>query len=312
MPESYFKYLHAVITLLWALSSLQAQQDTTIFAPTGATWYYSTWVGSPYPELLKFVVEGEIELNDTIASVLKFYSGESGELIAVDGLEKYVFTSGDQVYYWVHDGFYLLYDFGAETGDTITSRVEDFPYSLSCWGDFSGGPFNFSYTIDSIGTIQIDGQILRTQYVTPLFTDDIGWIIESPVIERFGQFNQSAFWWGRGQGCSLGGFPGELRCYEDEDLFFKNPFTQFDLECDYITGVEDLVEKPFLLYPNPASDFIQLPAMSQIISLYNCEGQKISSYNDVDQIEISNLSSGVYFVHYQYNDYWHTERFIKQ
>lgn len=92
MPESYFKYLHAVITLLWALSSLQAQQDTTIFAPTGATWYYSTWVGSPYPELLKFVVEGEIELNDTIASVLKFYSGESGELIAVDGLEKYVFN----------------------------------------------------------------------------------------------------------------------------------------------------------------------------------------------------------------------------
>lgn len=148
--------------------------------------------------------------------------------------------------------------------------------------------------------------------MTPLFTDDIGWIIESPVIERFGQFNQSAFWWGRGQGCSLGGFPGELRCYEDEDLYFKNPFTQFDLECDYITGVEDLVEKPFLLYPNPASDFIQLPAMSQIISLYNCEGQKISSYNDVDQIEISNLSSGVYFVHYQYNDYWHTERFIKQ
>ena len=147
--------------------------------------------------------------------------------------------------------------------------------------------------------------------MTPLFTDDIGWIIESPVIERFGQFNQSAFWWGRGQGCSLGGFPGELRCYEDEDLFFKNPFTQFDLECDYITGVEDIGANKFLLRPNPASDFIQLPAIAQLIIVYNSHGQKLSVYQDADQLEISSLSNGVYFLNYKVNDQWLVARFIK-
>src|SRR5688572_25846267 len=175
---------------------LQAQQ-TTVFAPPGATWYYSTWILIPPVELMTFVSEGEIELNGINAQILRFYKTIDGVLQPVDSLNKYVYTSGNKVYYWVEDAFYLLYDFGAEAGDTIYSRVEDFPQSLSCSSDFSEDPFDFSYRIDSLGATIIDGQILRLQYVTPIYTpDDMNWIIESPVVERIGQYGFASFWWG--------------------------------------------------------------------------------------------------------------------
>jgi len=115
---------------------------------------------------------------------------------------------------------------------------------LSCGSDFSEGPFDFSYVIDSVGSRIQNGQILRSQYVHPIYPEvDLTWIMENPIVERFGQFSSASFWWGRGQGCALGGFPGELRCYEDQDIYFKNPYTMFNLECDYVSAVKSISER---------------------------------------------------------------------
>ncbi|MEO6131517.1 MAG: T9SS type A sorting domain-containing protein [Saprospiraceae bacterium] len=298
--------------LLFVFSEIHAQ-DTTIFAPSGSAFYYTAWgSGAPYPGLLTFVSDGEIVLNDTSARILNFYRTEGNVLVPEPGLNKYVFTSGNKVYYWVQDGFYLLYDFGAQPGDTIHSRVEDFSLILICFADFSNGPFDFSYVIDSVSTMHVDGQDLRVQYVTPIYTPgEELWYLENPIIERIGQIASACYWWGRGEGCFLGGFAGQLRCYEDEDIYFKNTFTLYDLDCDYVAEVEAIVQDTNSIFPNPATDIIYLPQSVSLLTIYNLTGQKITSFENQDQIDVSNLSSGIYFLQYQSGKFLHLEKLIK-
>jgi len=286
-------------------------QDTTIFAPLGSKFSYSTWVQVPYPELLTFVSDGDTVLNNIQARILRFYQTVGNELLPVDSLDKYVYTEGNKVFYWVEDGFYLLYDFGARPGDTIKSRVESFPISLSCYTDFHGGPFNFSYIIDSLGLIEIDGQSLRTQYISNIYTvGDTNFFIESPIVERLGQVSYSCFWWGRGSACLLGGFPGGLRCYEDQDIYFEN-HTEFDLECDYISSTEPVAEIEIPLYPNPVIDIIHLNAIAETIRITSLQGQLIEFLKNQDRIDASTLPPGIYFIQYQMDRKWFVEKFYK-
>jgi len=305
------KYHLMYLILLFCSGILKGQQDTTIFGPLGATWYYSTWVPPYPPSLLKFVSDGDTILNGVNARILKFYSGESGVLEPLPSLDKYVYTSGNKVYYWVEDAFYLLFDFGAQPGDTIYSRVEDFPISFSCFADFDQGPFDFRYKIDSVGSIEISGEILRTQYVSPIYDPiHIGWVIENPIIERIGQITTSCYWWGRGQGCLLGGIPGELRCYEDSNIYFKNN-TQFDLECDYVSATDLISESVNRVYPNPASDMIILHGEPAFINIYNIFGNQVAAEINNQNVDISHLPSDIYIIHYQIDGIWYVEKLFK-
>lgn len=302
----------SLILITISICRLLPGQDTTVFAPLGSTFYYSNWTSQPHVELLKFVVEEEVILNGISARAIKFYAEENNMLVAKEELTKYVYTDGNKVYYWVEDDFYLLYDFGAQAGDTIFSRIEDFPYSLSCFANFENGPFNFSYQIDSIGTIEINGEILRTQFVTPIYhTNQINWIIQSPVIERIGQITWTSYWWGTGEGCFLGGSPGILRCYTDEDIFFKNEIVEFNGECDQISAIETVfIDRP-LLYPNPTSGFILLPENSTLTNIYSIQGQKIFAVTNNLQVDVSRLSNNIYIIQYQVDGTVYTSRFIK-
>jgi hypothetical protein len=290
-------------------------QSVTTFAPQGAEWSYSSFVlFDPPPDLYKFVADGEIMINDTLATVLKFYNGESGSLELVDSLEKYVFTSGDKVYYWVQDAFYLLFDFGAQPGDTISSRAEDFPIGLSCYSDFSEGPIPFQYIIDSVRTISLGSDNLRVQYVTHIYphTSEPAWVMQSPVVERIGQISPAGFWWGRGHACVLGGFPGELRCYEDDDIYYKNPSLQFNLECDFVSSSDDISVSKTPLYPNPATDVLFLPDMVKSVQIFNSVGNLVLADVNQHSLNVSGLVSGMYFIQYQIEDSLFLDNFVKQ
>ena len=313
MDYYYLKFSHSIIATFLFLSSLQSQiePDTTIFAPEGATWNYSTWVPPYPPSLLVFISDGDTILNGHHCRILRFYQQEGNELQQVESLNKYVYTDGNKVYYWVIDDFYLLYDFGAQPGDTIYSRVEEFPISLSCFSDFDQGPFDFRYKIDSLGTIEIDGEILRTQFVSPIYTSSqSSWEIVNPIIEKIGQNAISCFWWGRGQTCLLGGIPGELRCYEDANIYFKNN-THFDYDCDYLAGTSSIADTDFPLFPNPTKDILILPESASIINAYNLRGSKVKTLINMDCMNVSDLPPDIYIIQYQINGMWHIEKFVK-
>lgn len=303
-------YLYMCLSFLGDLHA----QDSTVFAPPGSTFYYTEWgSGAPYPGLLTFVSDGEIVLHDTTARILNFYATEGEVLVPLQELNKYVFTSGNKVYYWVQDAFYLLFDFGAQPGDTIHSRAEDFPISLICFADFSNGPLDFSYVIDSIGSMTIDGQNLRLQYVTPIYNPSLGedWLITNPIIERIGQITPASYWWGQGEGCFLGGFAGKLRCYEDNDIYFKNTFTFYDLACDYVAAVEPLSPNIKSLFPNPTNDFINLDSEAESIIIYTIDGLKIVSHKNQNRIDVSTLPPNIYIIQFQIKSKNYIRKFLK-
>jgi hypothetical protein len=64
-----------------------------------------------------------------------------------------------------------------------------------------------------------------------------------------------------------------------------------------------------IVYPNPASDFIFLPALFNEIKIYDFMGKEVLSLNQVNsrRIDISGLIPGLYFLWMENNNlvqYW--------
>ncbi len=202
-------------TLLLALvfTSMVAAADN--FAPTGSIWYYS--LGTIDPEYTTYRTFESVK--DTTLS------GQDCQkiIVSVEGQKEeiqYMFSRNDSVFFWAEDAFHLLYDFGADKGETII---------LDYFKKASGESLDM--TIDSVGSIEINGINKKVQYIS---CGD-GMLIEfpGPVIEGIG----SAYYM----------FPtyddhleGALRCYQDNDLgLYKNTFYGgWEKECNYIESNE--------------------------------------------------------------------------
>ncbi|PHS68383.1 MAG: hypothetical protein COB12_00575 [Flavobacterium sp.] len=81
--------------------------------------------------------------------------------------------------------------------------------------------------------------------------------------------------------------------------------TSFVIETDEILGVEDAFISNFKMYPNPSEAIINLKSNSfsetVSISIYNLQGQLViteekTPSNETIQIDISNLTIGIYFI----------------
>lgn len=86
-------------------------------------------------------------------------------------------------------------------------------------------------------------------------------------------------------------------------------------------SVQTLKDKEFSLYPNPATKTlnIQLPEIyknNSLVTIVNSLGQIISSKKNIGEgeqtLDISNLSSGIYFIKITNDDATTTKKFIKQ
>lgn len=61
-------------------------------------------------------------------------------------------------------------------------------------------------------------------------------------------------------------------------------------------GIEDLSGALFSVYPNPATDVVHLSEQMKIITVYSISGQKLFSVYNAQQVNVSSLSSGTYFL----------------
>jgi hypothetical protein len=278
--------------------------ETTVFAPLGATWYYSgpsngpPWEAEPW--YCYFLVEKDTFLLGRNARQIGFYINDGGTE-RIDSLTKYIAVTGDQVFYKVGDEFVLLYDFGAEPGDTIHSKVESSDLSLGCLSNFEEDIIDFSYVIDSVNTQLVDGKELRTQNVTSIDgpqVDDWGFIFE-PVVERIGYYGSGGFWWGQGLGCILEA--GYLRCYNDLEISWKNPAFDENLPCDYVATNEPKSFEYYQLLPNPTYGLVQLPDGAENISVYSMEGRNISFEKNESTLDLTGSPPGVYVVRFEIN-----------
>ncbi|WP_298898327.1 T9SS type A sorting domain-containing protein [uncultured Psychroserpens sp.] len=82
-----------------------------------------------------------------------------------------------------------------------------------------------------------------------------------------------------------------------------------------LLGVEDNVFDDFSLYPNPAKDILnfQIPEHLNIdrVSIFSAIGQKVNDYDTLQSINVSSLSTGLYFVRIQSGKTVWIKRFSK-
>ena len=276
--------------------------ETTVFAPLGATWYYSgssfgpPWISDPW--YCYFLVEKDTFLLGRNARQIGCYINEGGSE-RIDSLTMYIAVSGDQVFYKVGDEFVLLYDFGAEPGDTIHSKVESSDLSLGCLSSFEDDIIDFSYVIDTVGTQFVNGKELRGQNVTSIYgpSEDNWGFFSDPVIERIGYYGWGGFWWGQGLGCILEA--GYLRCYNDSEISWRNSAFNENLPCDYVAINEPAVLEYYKLLPNPTIGLVQLPDAAENITVYSMDGRNISFEQVENSIDLTGSPSGVYVVRFE-------------
>ena len=203
----------------------------------------------------------------------------------------YVFERDGKVYWWNKDleEFTTLYDFAAETGDEWEIKV---------------GTESILVHVDSVGVFEYEGDTRRMLHIS-----DAGDLFSGDIVVGYG--HMTSFFperlMNQGKGYRVEG----LRCYWVGDaLLYHNG----DQDCDAIyaelhNGINEdgpsTGSGTFAVYPNPTDDilFVQtLHATSlpdQTYRITNLMGQTMltgSISAETQQIDISNLPAGMYFI----------------
>jgi hypothetical protein len=257
------------------------------FAPIGAIWHnsQSSWI---IPDLITYkTIES---LSDTMIN-----GKECKKLIEVERLYSdtvntfihYMFSENDSVFFFKDNSFHLLYDFGAEAGDTIV---------LDYYLTSEGTPLLM--IIDSTGTIDINGEQRKIQYVR--CGDGIFIEFGGPMIEGIGS---TYFLFPTYDGT----VNGPLRCYQDDviglyiNYFYSNFGWNYEDFNQIITDIDESgYSNAIIIYPNPSLNriYIKNPNLSSIYRINDIHGILIDQ-GQLDlsgEINIQGLTKGTYIL----------------
>jgi len=275
------------ITLAFSIAlNLNAQE----FAPEDAVWYYNYDPDITLDDgYRKIDVLGDTVINQYNCKILRTtdigYNYFDKDYYEIPGDNIYIYEKDSIVYYFKSNEFYVLYDFTAKKGDTITS----ISYPENCKN-------TYELIIDSISYQYINQDSLRKYYFH---------INEDPesyfYIEKIGfpDYLLPTF----SHGCeNLTGphYPGPLRCYYDNTIGYFN--TGISPSCDYITGINETSrDYQIQVFPNPTQGPLEIHVPDNMIytfELIDNYGRLLSvgSFQASVRIDISEYIIGVYFV----------------
>jgi len=270
-------------TLFSLLFAIALQVNAQEFAPIGAIWHYTQ--GTINPDITSFKTLESVA-DTTINGVTCKKIVEVERIIdTIKVTFQYMYSENDSVFFYKNGGFHLLYDFGANAGDTIL--LEYF--------------MNLPMIIDSTGTIMVNNVERKIQYIT--CTDSLVFDCGKHVIE--------------GIGSTLFMFPiadgelnGPLRCYQDDTTgLFLNPFhpnsgwNHEDCE-EIITGMaENEINEGITIYPNPTHSTLTVKNLHKAsrYKIINIHGDLLMQGNisETTEIDLSSISKGLYFIELQ-------------
>lgn len=273
----------ALILFLTIPTGIIAQE----FAPIGAIWHnsQSSWI---IPDLITYkTIESvsDTTIDGKICRVLIEVERLYSDTVAT--FTHYMYSENDSVFFFEDNAFHLLYDFGAQAGDTVV---------LDYFVTSDGTPLLM--VVDSTGIININGEIRKLQYIS---CGD-GLLIEfgGPVIEGIGS---SYFLFPTYDGT----VNGPLRCYQDDvvglyiNYFYSNYGWDYE-ECNQI--ITDIKESEFvsgpIIYPNPSTNhiFIKNATQSSVFRITDVKGKLIKQglIEISREINIEELKNGLYFL----------------
>lgn len=299
------RIIFTISIILFSFLYLNAQQE---FAPIGAKWWYTPHCQTPNCGQYTLEVIGDTLINGVQASILEY----AKDMVVIPEANQIMYGNGNQVFFYIDGEFELLYNFAAEVGDTITSKIGPF-YSYFTYGSGIEDLMEFKYRIDSVGTIEMDNQILKIQYTGLVEVDETiyapwGFGKGDNIIEKIG-FTGYGSIFGHSHYGLLGGWEGSLKCYQDNDIFYKtiNGFCD-SLGIPMVSNKNIFQEIDFQISPNPASDFINITydlpdefhaVIIQIIDLNGriIEQRKLENNKGTVDWNTTQLSNGLHFYH---------------
>ena len=261
------------------------------------------------PNVIAFPSEWYYEIENENGSITYQYMYQAGDTIVNDeqthilvkintlydkGLRdevthEYVYVRDGKVYWWnkTLEEFTVLYDFGAEEGDSWTIKV---------------GTESLIMHVDAVETVEYEGKTYRMLRVSD--ADDI---FSGDIVCGIGHL--TSFFPERLMDNRDGIRVEGLRCYWIEDELVFKPG---DEDCDaVISELHGIVEDgpstgsmTFTVYPNPTNGIIAIQHSSFRIHhsefrITNLMGQTVLSGNinaDNQQINVSSLPQGMYFI----------------
>lgn len=220
-------------------------------------------------------------------------------------------TSGDSVFHWVDSAFYLLYDFGANIGDT-------WEIGVSNGNDPMCDSISIVEVIDT-GSMVINGMNLRTLNLasTPGSQTALG----GKAVERIGMIESGyfSFLFPSTQMCDtniiVDYFDMDFLCYEDDNF---TTFKETSQECDYLLYLGNPnAEISFGIAPNPAEITLNVLGIhgDENYEILSLAGQVVlkDSFLSGKQIDLQTLEPGHYFIRIEKADSKvETHHFVKK
>ncbi|MBZ0242131.1 MAG: T9SS type A sorting domain-containing protein [Bacteroidales bacterium] len=242
------------------------------------------------------------------------YFGPGTSIINSDNI--YTYSSNDSVFYFKDDKFFLLYDFGAQIGDTWVVAIDT---------TFDACQDTAIVQVVDTGSITINGLEHRT--ITLETISASLYALNGLCVERFG-IHPTTY-----EHCNFGFLPGyqyceggpifdydllTFRCYEDAGFPAYNATNK---DCDTLTSSKELASEGLKIYPNPAKSVLNIdfPANYDVlhskIEIINTNGQIIlpsKPFSHSTQLDIKSLAPGLYIVKIQNNETLIRRRLIIQ
>ncbi len=253
----------------------------------GSEWYYEIQNenGSTTYQHLEYVADTTVNHKDVqiiIRTNTLYDKGEHQEVT-----REYLYLEDEVVYWWNKDlqEFTVLYDLGAQQGDSWVIKV---------------GTESITMHVDAVDYYYYDGRLFRLLWVSD--EDDL---FSGTIVCGIGHL--SSFFPERLMTRDKGYGVNGLRCYWN---YGNLVFTVNRNDCDAIYaelhhGLEEPTEIPFAIYPNPTDGilvvetFLETSLTTNEYRITNLMGQTVltgSLTAEIQQIDVSNLPKGMYFI----------------
>ena len=263
--------------------------------PSSPEWYYEIQNDNGSITYQYMYQAGDTIVNDEPAHILVKINTLYDKGLREDVTREYVYMRDGKVYWWnkTLEEFTVLYDFGAEVGDS--------------WNIFVGTEI-LTMHVDAVEEIEYEGRIYRMLRVTDpddLFSGNI--VCGIGHLTSF--FPEKLL--GDGDRMRVEG----MRCYWNEgELVFKYGDEDCDAVISDLHGVEEngpsTSSGTFTVYPNPTNGILTVHHSALTTSSHfhihhsefqiaNLMGQTVLSGNinaENQQIDVSSLPQGMYFI----------------
>lgn len=197
-----------------------------------------------------------------------------------------------------------LYNFGAPPGLEWQIDLPGIKQAIHC-------------EVVDTGTLELEGHFYKAwamkytaQYIDP------GASYLDTVVEGVGNLRQFLLPWDYFEAFVDGQLGGTLRCFNDAEISWKRADIEFCVPETLRTSVKDSRAQPFLVFPNPTSEFLTFELGNELRSMkYNLISSLglIRSGSVTDQsLDVRDLVPGIYFLQLKSPTGWKgITRFLK-